>query len=285
MDDALSKAPNIKQGRWEQEKLSFICATSKNCKWRVYCSYDKGIRKWVVKTRYLSHSCSKNGKCKLLKSPVIANLFMDKLRLEPDCMPKEIQRIIKETWKIVSTRDQCQKGRMLALRLLDKEYKEQFAHLRGYAEEIVYTNPGSTAIVETYPNSAGEDMFDRFFVCISALTSSWSGSCRPIIGLDGTFLKAVVKGVILTAVGHDGNNQIYLIAWAVVQKENGPNWLWFVNLLKTDLNLQSGPGLVILSDRSRVRSFCISFIDCISVSLSDFINSNHVCSCRDLLMR
>ncbi|XP_019087271.1 PREDICTED: uncharacterized protein LOC104727518 [Camelina sativa] len=40
-------------------------------------------------------------------------------------------------------------------------------------------------------------------------------SCRPIIGLDGTFLKTAVKGVLLAAIGHDANNQIYPLAWAV----------------------------------------------------------------------
>lgn len=68
----------------------------------------------------------------MLKSPVIANLFMDRLRIQPNCMPEEIQSLIKENWKLVSTRDQCQRGRLLALTMLEKEYREQFAHLRGY---------------------------------------------------------------------------------------------------------------------------------------------------------
>lgn len=57
---------------------------------------------------------------------------------------------------------------------------------------------------------------------------------------------------MLTAVGHDANNQIYTIAWAVAQKENGPNWLWFLKLLKEDLGLQTGYGIVIISDRAKV---------------------------------
>lgn len=84
-------------------------------------------------------------------------------------MPQEIQSIIKENWNIVSTRDQCQRGRLLALRMLEREYKEHFAHLRGYASEIVFTNPGSTAIVDTNTNAAGEDVFERFYVCIASL--------------------------------------------------------------------------------------------------------------------
>lgn len=262
LEYALSKRKNIKQDRWDKTKLSYRCGMGEKCKWRVYCSYDKPSQRWLVKTTYAHHSCSPNGKCKLLKSPVIAGLFLDKLRQQPNCMPEEIQGLIKENWGIVSTRNQCQRGRLLALKWLEREYAEQFAHLRGYAQEIIFTNPGSTAIVDTYPNVDGEDVFQRFYVCLANLKDSWRGSCRPIIGLDGTFLKAAVKGVLLTAVGHDANNQIYPVAWAVVQSETGDNWLWFIKHLKHDLGLENGLGIVIISDRSKVSklfSYTISF--------------------------
>ncbi|CAN1167851.1 hypothetical protein LINPERHAP2_LOCUS27483 [Linum perenne] len=44
--------------------------------------------------------------------------------------------------------------------------------------------------------------------------------CRKLFALDGCFLKGEVKGMILTAVGKDGNNQMFPIAWAVVEGEN-----------------------------------------------------------------
>ncbi|XP_020887134.1 uncharacterized protein LOC110230003 [Arabidopsis lyrata subsp. lyrata] len=152
---ALNTGNNVVQGRWEKTKLEFKCGIVGKCKWR---------QMWVVKTTYRKHSCTPNGRCKILRSPVIARLFMDKLRVNPKFMPKEIQNHIKDHWKIVSSRGQCQSARLLALKLLEKEYEEQFTHIRGYVEEILSTNPGSTAIVETIPNSAGEDVFNRFYV-------------------------------------------------------------------------------------------------------------------------
>ena len=201
LEYALSKRRNIKQDRWDKKKVSFVCGIGKKCKWRIYCSYDTESQKWLLKTKYKFHSCTPDGKCKLLKSPVIARLFLDKLRQKADLMPEEIQQIIKEKWKIVSTRNQCQRGRLIALKWLEKEYEEQFAHLRGYAQEIMVTNQGSTAIVDTYKNKAGEDVFNGFYVCFGILRDTWRGYCRPIIGVDGTFLKRAVKGVLLTAVG------------------------------------------------------------------------------------
>ncbi|MBA0638816.1 hypothetical protein Godav_029880, partial [Gossypium davidsonii] len=40
---------------------------------------------------------------------------------------------------------------------------------------------------------------------------------RPLIGLDGCFLKGPFKSEFLTTVGRDANNQMFPIAWAVVE--------------------------------------------------------------------
>ncbi|KAK4390424.1 hypothetical protein Sango_2105700 [Sesamum angolense] len=48
--------------------------------------------------------------------------------------------------------------------------------------------------------------------------------CRPIIGLDGCFLKIVYRGQLLVVVGRDGNDNMFPIAMAVVQVENRDTW-------------------------------------------------------------
>ena len=260
LDYALSKGRNIEQSRWDKTKLSFKCGIRGKCKWRVYCAFDFPTQKWLVKTRYKYHSCTPNGKCKLLRSPVIARLFLDKLREDSGLMPEKIQEQIKETWKFIASRNQCQRGRTLALKWLEKEYADQFAHLRGYVREIEKTNPGSSVELATVPNADGDDVFDRFYVCFEKLRSSWRGTCRKIIGLDGTFLKVATKGILLTAVGHDGNNQIFPFAWAVVQSENAVAWLWFIKRLKHDLSLGDGSTYVLLSDSSKVRIKIMSIL-------------------------
>lgn len=99
-----------------------------------------------MKTSYAWHSCTPNGKCRMLKSSVIARLFLDKLRLKPKYMPADIQEHIKERWKLVSSRGQCQRGRVKILKMLAEEYAAQFAHIRGYTEKILDTNPGTTIV-------------------------------------------------------------------------------------------------------------------------------------------
>ena len=248
---ALKHRINARQNRWEKDKISFRCAQRKYCDWYVYASYDSARQLWSVKTKCLDHTCTSNGKCKLLKRRVIGRLFMDKLRLQPNYMPLDIQRHIKEQWKLVSTIGQVQEGRLLALQWLKEEYDKQFSHLRGYVAEIMSSNKGSTAIVDTIRDAKGNDVFSRIYVCLGAMKNAFY-FCRPIIGIDGTFLKHTVKGCLFTAITHDSNNQIYPVAWATVQSENADNWLWFLNQLKHDLNLKDGASYVILSDRCKV---------------------------------
>lgn len=80
-------------------------------------------------------------------------------------------------------------------------------------------------------------MFGSFYVCFEPLRKTWKQYCRPIINLDGAFLKWELKEKILAAVGRDVENWIYPIVWAIVRGENKESWKWFIKKLKADLEL------------------------------------------------
>nr|KAJ0190145.1 hypothetical protein LSAT_V11C800408950 [Lactuca sativa] len=60
-----------------------------------------------------------------------------------------------------------------------------------------------------------------------------------------------VNGELLTIIGKDANNQVFLVAWVVVDVENKDNWTWFLELLKDDLDLGTGVDLVVISDQHK----------------------------------
>lgn len=72
---------------------------------------------------------------------------------------------------------------------------------------------------------------------------------RKFIAVDGTFLKARFVQTLLLAVGIDGNGNILLLAWAVVESENTMSWTWFLDCLKIAIPqvLQS----TFISDRDK----------------------------------
>ncbi|XP_071902754.1 uncharacterized protein [Coffea arabica] len=58
---------------------------------------------------------------------------------------------------------------------------------------------------------------------------------RPIIGLDGCFLKSPFGGQLLTALGTDANENMFPISFAVVEVENYDSWSWFLRELITQI--------------------------------------------------
>ncbi|XP_038992977.1 uncharacterized protein LOC120116621 [Hibiscus syriacus] len=75
--------------------------------------------------------------------------------------------------------------------------------------------------------------------------------CRRIISLDGCFLKGYYVGYLLTAVGTDANGGIYPIAYAVEESENRYSWLWFLEILGRDLDIDNSYGWCFMSDRKK----------------------------------
>jgi len=77
--------------------------------------------------------------------------------------------------------------------------------------------------------------------------------CRRMLGVDGCFLKGPFKQQLLTVVGRDANDQMFPVAWAVVDIENNSNWMWFLQLVKKDLNIRDdGLGWSFQSDQHPV---------------------------------
>ena len=107
----------------------------------------------------------------------------------------------------------------------------------------------------------GTNFFHRFYVCFKGVKDGWLAGCRRVIGLDGCFITHICKGELLTAMGRDANNQMYLIAWAVVDVENKNNWCWFLSLLADDLNLHNGEGLTVISDSHKVLHYSFLYLN------------------------
>ncbi|XP_010424758.1 PREDICTED: uncharacterized protein LOC104709915 [Camelina sativa] len=252
-DYALATGCNLKQYRYDRDRIGFRCVGAKGkCQWKVYAASLHNESMWRITKYTNTHVCVPNGECEMFKVPVIARLFLDKIREEPDYyMPLKMEQTIMEKWKISATRGQCQAARRKALAWIASEYDTQFERLRDYGAEILEANQGSVVEIDTVKNDAGHDVFKRFYVCFDVLRKTWKKTCRPLIGVDGCFLKEKIKGQLLVALGRDADNAIYPIAWSVVQVENTDNWSWFVNRLKIDLELGDGDGYIMVSDRQK----------------------------------
>ncbi|CAI9260746.1 unnamed protein product [Lactuca saligna] len=150
-----------------------------------------------------------------------------------------------------------QECKKLALSEVDGSLKEYYAKLWDYAAEIRRANPGSHVEVFLEPQPDNTVLFDRFYVSFKGVVDGWLDGCRKVIRVDGFFLKGVCRGELLSTVGRDANNNIYPLAWVVVNVENKRTWKWFLDNLMEDIGGWNGHGITILSDGHKAYEYLI----------------------------
>lgn len=73
---------NIRFNRRGEVKGGVVCGvdveeSDSPCPWRIYCSYEDLVGRWMVKTFQEEHTCFKDGHCKILSYSVISRMFLN----------------------------------------------------------------------------------------------------------------------------------------------------------------------------------------------------------------
>ncbi|WMV48790.1 hypothetical protein MTR67_042175 [Solanum verrucosum] len=222
------------------------------CKWEIFASLDKDSGNFFVKKYYPAHRCISKNKNRLCTAKYVEMKMRDRIISQPDMRVHKLQEILKKEWGLKVGRSICFRAKMNVIAKFLGDWKLEFSRLLDYADMIKSTNPGSSCWVRTDNETVnGLHLFKYFYVCFAALKNGWLEGCRKIIGLDGCFLKGACRGELLVAVGKNGNNQMYPIAWAVVDQETKHSWSWFLNYLIEDLQLGDGSGITVMSDMQK----------------------------------
>ena len=112
----------------------------------------------------------------------------------------------------------CKRAKKIVLGKMLDATKGEYTRVFDYQEELLRSNPGSTVVVKLEPDCV-EPTFQRMYICLAACKRGFMAGCRRVLGLDGCFFKGATNGELLCALGRDANNQMYPVAWAVVEKE------------------------------------------------------------------
>lgn len=183
---------------------------------------------------------------KKLSSKWIAKHYMSTFRCSPYWKLIEMRDTIWQQFGVQVTVVLCCTARKLSQSKIIGQYKDQSRVLHRYCAEILRANPRNTVKMKLE-----NTVFQTFYVCFYALRQSFLEGCRPFISIDGCFLKGPFGGILLTVVGRDGNNQMFPIAWAIIEVENTRTWTWFLNLLADDLGVIDGDGYTIMSNQQK----------------------------------
>nr|KYP60270.1 hypothetical protein KK1_015723 [Cajanus cajan] len=103
-----------------------------------------------------------------------------------------------------------------------------------------------------YENHTCHRTTKKIYICFEACKSAFVHTCRPLIGLDGCFLKGDYGGQLIAIVGKDGNNQMIPIAFAVVEPKTRDSWTWFIDLLLEELGSIKKKKWAFIFDQQKV---------------------------------
>ena len=154
----------------------------------------------------------------------------------PEWKLAPMQRTIQRDLMVNVTRTQVYRAKKKAKIVIEGDHKKQYARLWDYCETVRRYNPNSCLkLMVDRPTIGLEPRFQRMYVRLGAQKEGFLASCRPVIGLDGCHLKGHYGGQLLSAIGRDGNDDMFPVAILVVEAENKDSWTWFMSELMDDI--------------------------------------------------
>ncbi|XP_021802017.1 uncharacterized protein LOC110746108, partial [Prunus avium] len=235
----------------DKTRVKAICNGGLKCPFVVYASQiGKNVQTFVIKKLSLEHTCGRVEKLKFANPKWICDRFSSKIKRNTYWNLKAFQGEVLESYHVRVSKTQVYRAKKLAKAQIEGNYIQQYARLWDYAEQLKKTNKGSTVKIKC-DMVGGEAIFQRIYVCLAACKRGFLEGCRPVIGVDACHLKGPYSGQILTAVGVDGNNGLFPIAYAVAEIENKDSWIWFLSLLIEDLGIRNGLSWAFISDNQK----------------------------------
>ncbi|XP_044468532.1 uncharacterized protein LOC123198030 [Mangifera indica] len=147
--------------------------------------------------------------------------------------------------------DRAWRAKNWALNEIRGSPEESFKLLPIFCHNLEQRNPGTITQIDT-----DEDhRFHFVFMALGCSIRAFRDFCRPVICIDGAFLKGRYWGTLFIAVGKDGNNQIFPLAFDIGGKEETITWSPFLRALYRCIG--DIPNLAIISDRHNAIIRCV----------------------------
>ncbi|XP_065633827.1 uncharacterized protein LOC112010702 [Quercus suber] len=205
---AVRKSVDIKFKLNENTKVSVYCKY--DCGWRVYISQIAGELTFQIKTIVRTCTCGRTFKHSQVTSTYVARKYLEDFNKNPDWEVFGVKHRVMQDVNVDLSINQVYRAKRKAREFILGDERLQYGKLRDYAEMIRVTDVGSKVILQTEitePNT--QPKFKRMYVRYNAQKVGFLEGCRPFVGLDGCHLKGKFGGQILSAIGRDGNDNIF----------------------------------------------------------------------------
>lgn len=187
-------------------RITAVCkfAESIGCAWSVHARVLSSNEILCVKKLDSVHNCGavvRTHTNPRTGSDLVLSVVADRVRAQPLTRPTDIVFDMKNDYGL----DISYRVAWLAVEKARGEvygdHAMSFDQLRWYSDSVMEKNPNSYINLEFHQQTG---RFVRYFISFRACIDGFN-HCRPLLFLDGTFLKGRFKGNLLATTAKDGN--------------------------------------------------------------------------------
>ncbi|XP_078165212.1 uncharacterized protein LOC144559917 [Carex rostrata] len=212
-------------GNWEciihkrdRTRLVVLCSTHPHCEFRLFATPAGSGEAWMIKKCEPPHTCksaSTRTDHSNLTASLIADAIEEDIKLDPSMSIKAVAMTVRHKYKYVIPKyNRLWRGRELAICRIFGSWKDSYGYLA----------PLLQAMAVPY--------------------------IRPVISIDACFMSGRYEGRLLIACAYDAENQLLPLAFAIVRKEDGENWGFFMQFLRRRV-IGEGKFFCVISDQHK----------------------------------
>ncbi|XP_050211806.1 uncharacterized protein LOC126661964 [Mercurialis annua] len=201
---------------------------------------------FIIRNLNMKHTCPVdtrfNSQRQASSSYIAESIKQKYLNVKSTYTPTDIKNDLEMIDGVKVSYMKAYRSREKTFEMIRGNPSESYKFLPILLQMLGTTNPGSTIDIQVT-----EDHY--FLYVFTALNSSIKGwqHCRPVMIVDGTFLKAAYGGTLLVATAQDAAGILFPLAFCIVDSENDKSWEYFFSQIRNAFGTRAG--MCIVSDR------------------------------------